>query len=863
MEEQRMYQREILCAALALVPAACVTQSPAPDPQADVATQAVDQAEDLDATYPQPPWVAPSLRVDGNFPGGVLAFATAQDFAGFYRALDAANGSDGAANEARGTTPFSAASTANATVNYQSFTVQLAAGQVLDFGTCGVEGSAVLGDSYLRLLLAGNELMSNDDACGGVGSKLSFTAAASGAYEVRMGCFSAGSCSGTVGYSISTPGPTNGVAGARSYSAASTGSATSGFSTLVLPLSQGQVIDVGTCGVPGASFAGDTYLRLIDAQLGGNVEVATSDDACGLGSRITYRVPRDGIYQVRLGCFSSGTCSATAAYTITPEPGVHDLLPAGFTSAADVLANRPAEPAGDAINDVDAGEFALDLAGALTEDDTLGRLVDRDLEIVVGDQMYQLTSMGVFQVDLSALAAYRAWRADHAAAIDTDPSFLSIPGETALGDGSYQVMPGVIRTVGGWGIPSVKLLGFDEDGGCTACSTKSTPGAAGASTAAPGPTPVGDGPGRFGVIGELGRISYWSGKVNTHKPAGGSWTWDADCVSGANIDPLTYCRKFWPETSSVTPVNLSSKAGSLWFTAGCGQAFPSDGQQEWTCNGPLPSCNQDPPPINYANFSLGSSFSDKESVSFGNKRFVFKARSPGFRLSIGNFEIGFHTIYIKGKLQRRKRFLGISYWGPSTADEIVVGVENMKLDTDYIVPVPQMYNTLAQPKFQNLAKYKLGSKLIDVANISFNANLPFFPITQNNLAAWANSAINSLIGSIYTNIWQGIENNIMDAIDPSFRTRYAAYTKRVDAINDQNKLRWVIGAALKPECNVHKNNWTFDTNFGIKFTQNGGVAGPPGTPPAQVNYKYSMKAGAFYGRTRVGSSWYGIRMVRQ
>lgn len=856
-----MFQRVKLCAVLALVPAACITQTPEAEPQTAARSQAVDQAEDLDATYPQPPWVAPSLRVDGSFPGGVLAFATAQDFAGFYRALDAANGSDGAANDAQGTTPYSAASTASATVNYQSFTVQLVAGQVLDLGTCDLAGSSFTGDTYLRLFLGGSELASSDDACSGVGSKLSFTATASGAYEVRMGCFSAGSCSATVGYSISTPGPSNGAAGARSYSVANTASATAGFSTLMLPLSQGQVLDVGTCGVAGASFTGDTYLRLIDAQLGGNVEVATSDDACGLGSRITYRVPRDGIYQVRLGCFSSGSCAATAAYTVTPEPGVHDLLPAGFTSAADVLANRPGEPAGDAINDVDAAEFALDLTDALTEDDTLGRLVDRDLEVVVGDQMYQLTSMGVFQVDLTALAAYRAWRADHAAAIDTDPNFQSIPGETPLGDGSYQVMPGVIRTVGGWGIPSVKLLGFDEDAsGCTACSTKST-GTGGAGTA--GPAPTGDGPGRFGVITELGRISYWSGKVNTHKPAGGSWTWDGDCVSGANIDPLTYCRKFWPQTSSVTPVNLSSKPGSLWFTAGCGQAFPGDGQQEWVCNGQLPSCNQDPPPINYANFSLGSGFSDKESVGFGNKRFVFKARSPGFRLSIGSFEIGFHTIYIKAKLQRRKRFLGISYWGPSFADEIVVGVENMKLDTDYIVPFPQMYNTLAQPKFAGLAKYKLGPKLIDVANISFNATTPYFTITQNDLASWANSAINSLIGSIYTNIWQGIENHIMDAIDPSFRTRYAAYTKRVDAINDQNRLRWVIGSAFKPECNVHKNNWTFDTNFGIKFTQNGGVAGPPGTPPAPVNYKYSMKAGAFYGRTRVGTSWYGIRMVRQ
>jgi hypothetical protein len=56
--------------------------------------------------------------------------------------------------------------------------------------------------------------------------------------------------------------------------------------------------------------------------------------------------------------------------------------------------------------------------------------------------------------------------------------------------------------------------------------------------------------------------------------------------------------------------------------------------------------------------------SRSESVTFGNKRFMFKARSPGFKLNLGKLEIGFHTIYIKAMLQRRKRFLGIGYWGP-------------------------------------------------------------------------------------------------------------------------------------------------------------------------------------------------------
>jgi hypothetical protein len=853
-----------VCAVVALVSSACVASDDVLEGGHAGVVQAVDQATDIEAKYPPTPWVAPTLLVDSNFPGGVLKFSSSQRFIEFYQALDAASGSDGAANGSLGTTPYAAATTSSATVNYQAFTIKLSAGQVLDLGTCDVEGSSFSGDTYLRLFLNATELASSDDACGGVGSEISYTAAIDGTYEVRMGCFSSGTCSGTVGYSVSTPGASGGLAGARSFAGAGTSSATTGVSTAIVPLSQGQVIDVGTCGISGGSFGGDTYLRLIDTELGGNVEVATSDDACGgTGSRITYTAARTGLYQVRLGCYASTTCSGVAAYTITPEPSIGQMLPLNFTSASTYLASRPAEPAGDTISDVDANEFTLDLKEALTEDDTLRHLVDPDLQVVIEDRLYQLTNIGVFQVDLWAIAPYRAWLNANSYAINTDPGFQSIPGEVPLGDGAYQVMPGVIRTVGGWGTPSVKLLGFDEDASeCTSCAAKPVRGA-GFEAAAGGTSSPAGGRGTRGADSELGRISYWFGKVNTHKAPGGSWTWDTDCTSGANIDPLQYCRKYWPNTTSVTPVPVSSKPGNLWFTAGCGMAFPSDGQQEWICNGELPSCNQPPPAIGYTNYSLGSNFSRKESIGFGNKRFVFKARSPGFRISIGSFEIGFHTIYIKAKLQRKKRFLGIGYWAPSYADEIVLGVENMKLDTDYIVPYPQMYNTLSRPKFDKLAKYKLGSKLIDVANITFNANIPFYPITQQNLADWTNSAFNSLIGSTYNNIWKFIENNIMDSIDPGFRTRHAAYTKMVDAINDEHKLRWAIGGAEKPMCNVHKNNWTFDTNGGIKFTQNGGVAGPPGSPPAQVSYKYTMKAGSFYGRARVGSSWYGIRMVRQ
>lgn len=80
------------------------------------------------------------------------------------------------------------------------------------------------------------------------------------------------------------------------------------------------------------------------------------------------------------------------------------------------------------------------------------------------------------------------------------------------------------------------------------------------------------------------RIAYWPGKVNLHRDAGGVWTKDADCSSGGQIDPLVYCKKFYPATTSVTAVPLTDKPALLWNTAGCVQQYSGNGTQEYTCN---------------------------------------------------------------------------------------------------------------------------------------------------------------------------------------------------------------------------------------------------------------------------------------
>jgi hypothetical protein len=114
------------------------------------------------------------------------------------------------------------------------------------------------------------------------------------------------------------------------------------------------------------------------------------------------------------------------------------------------------------------------------------------------------------------------------------------------------------------------------------------------------------------------RIAYWWGKVNAHVDAGGNWVKDADCTSGANLDPLTYCRKFYPATTSAIAVALSTKPALLWNTAGCGAQYTSNGQNEWTCNQPPPRIAYWPGKVNAHRDSGGNWVKDADCTSGAN-----------------------------------------------------------------------------------------------------------------------------------------------------------------------------------------------------------------------------------------------------
>jgi V8-like Glu-specific endopeptidase len=215
-----------------------------------------------------------------------------------------------------GSYSFTATATSSATVNTVNLNVPISAGQTITLGTCGVAGSNGGGNTFLRLFDPANrEVALNDDRAGcGLLSRLAFTAAQGGVFQIRAGCFSTASCSGTVAYTL-----TGG--GAMAYSATNTSSATTSTTNFNISLGAGQTIRAGTCGVTGSSGTGDTFLRLLDSA---NREVALNDDGggtCGTLSNLTFTAPASGTFQLRGGCFSSNTCNGTVAYTLSSNDG--------------------------------------------------------------------------------------------------------------------------------------------------------------------------------------------------------------------------------------------------------------------------------------------------------------------------------------------------------------------------------------------------------------------------------------------------------------------------------------------------------------------------------------------------------------
>ncbi|MGZ3457933.1 MAG: hypothetical protein ACXU86_05430 [Archangium sp.] len=99
------------------------------------------------------------------------------------------------------------------------------------------------------------------------------------------------------------------------YSANKTNSAQQNTVNRIFTLNAGDLLEVGTCNLPGATATGNTYLRLFGAT---GTQLAENDIYCdGVGSFIQYTAPTSGTYELRAGCSAYEACSGTMVFRVT------------------------------------------------------------------------------------------------------------------------------------------------------------------------------------------------------------------------------------------------------------------------------------------------------------------------------------------------------------------------------------------------------------------------------------------------------------------------------------------------------------------------------------------------------------------
>jgi hypothetical protein len=241
-------------------------------------------------------------------------------------------------------------------------------------------------------------------------------------------------------------------------------------------------------------------------------------------------------------------------------------------------------------------------------------------------------------------------------------------------------------------------------------------------------------------------------------------------------------------------------------------------------------------------YTISSGFNEHRSIQIGDQRFMFSCYNESYFFGI------YRRVGMYGKVQREKKFLFWSYWGESFADEIIVGVENMDMETDYLFPTPQQYAGLTRPSFSGIFNVKIGNYATQALGIDFNVQAGGINFGVDNLNHFVNSQFNSFLNGQFTNYFNKIVDNVVtNNFDSGFKQRYADYTAMINSLNAGHYFKIAIGNSVKPQGYSNKNEWNFDWNVAI----------------GQSTYKYTMKAGSFYGKARFGGTWLKMRFVVQ
>ncbi len=392
------------------------------------------------------------------------------------------------------------------------------------------------------------------------------------------------------------------------------------------------------------------------------------------------------------------------------------------------------------VNSVDEMEYIYDLNQYALPAEEFQYIVNSNLQVMVGDNLYQFTRLGMFEVNQASYDNFQNMVVDNLDVINTNPNYTSIPTEVSIGNNSYFVSDGIIR---------------------------------------------------YASVGE----DILTQENNIENVL-------------VTSSPVTIQNQNNVETHSIK-ANLGVMMGK--------------------------------------HFSLYIQDFAKRRLVFGVKN--IKINTPFF---------GFNQPSIGSKVQREKSFLGIKYWGPSYADELIVGCDNMSVEAEAVFPYPDNFSYFNKPKVEEIfSDYKLGGKLISLIGLTVNVNVLNYTLNQTHIANFIDNKFNEVVDNQYRNIFKSIENSFLNAIDPTYINRFANHTKRITFLNSQHKLNWIYGEVENAKGYAHSHTWVLDYNVGASYKINGGTGGTN----LSYYYPYKINKGSFYGKARFGDTWKMIRII--
>lgn len=187
------------------------------------------------------------------------------------------------------------------------------------------------------------------------------------------------------------------------------------------------------------------------------------------------------------------------------------------------------------------------------------------------------------------------------------------------------------------------------------------------------------------------RISVWQGKVNQHVDVDSStWQTDADGRSGAELDKLTYCKKFYPNTTSVK--EYKNETINSWHAAGNTGNYTSI-KMSYEC-----VHENTTPSITVLSPNGGESYKVGEKINISLSGGLYMARvglvfpdfNPNSKISDGN---DVHWLSLTSNAGRNFIWDGSSfvdnngnknYWTSGTGNYKIVAIRDVKENKCYL-----------------------------------------------------------------------------------------------------------------------------------------------------------------------------------